>query len=144
MIAARYRTQKPLPPTPVSSTAGLSVGPGDSLLVHPSSSIVANTGIIGRFSTPRAGVAEYNPRVEERYVGCVVEYVCRIAHPSSLWQVQEAYPLMMAAWYAGSNYIKCPRPRCIEAYPTLLDMAWHLQLHDYKRCASLPWPAPST
>ncbi|KAI0733538.1 hypothetical protein C8Q72DRAFT_595979 [Fomitopsis betulina] len=124
VIAARYRTQKPLPPTPVSSTAGLSVGPGDSLLVHPSSSIVANTGIIGRFSTPRAGVAEYNPRVEERYV-------------------QEAYPLMMAAWYAGSNYIKCPRPRCIEAYPTLLDMAWHLQLHDYKsrHINSYGWPA---
>ena len=49
-------------------------------------------------------------------------------------QVQEAYPQMMAAWYEGHNFIKCPRARCREAYPTLLDMAWHLQLHDYKRC----------
>lgn len=82
MIATRYRTQKPLPPTPVSSMAGLSVGPADSLFVHPPSSTMATTGSIGNFPDPRAGGAEFKPRVEERYVGCVDGSVCRLAHPS--------------------------------------------------------------
>lgn len=46
---------------------------------------------------------------------------------------------MMAAWYEGHNFIRCPRPRCRDAYPTLLDLAWHLQLHDYKRYARVLW-----
>ncbi|KAH9831636.1 uncharacterized protein C8Q71DRAFT_296335 [Rhodofomes roseus] len=122
VIAARYRTQKPLPPTPVSSTAGLSVGPGDSLFVHPPSTTAPTS--IGSFPDPRNGGAPFKPRVEERYM-------------------QEAYPQMMAAWYEGHNFIRCPRPRCREAYPTLLDMAWHLQLHDLKsrHIHSYGWPA---
>ena len=77
VIAARYRTQKPLPPTPVSSTAGMSLGPVDSLFVNAPSSTLATS--VGSFPDPRAGGAEYKPRVEERYVRCVVERVCRLA-----------------------------------------------------------------
>ncbi|KZT67428.1 hypothetical protein DAEQUDRAFT_758149 [Daedalea quercina L-15889] len=125
VIAARYRTQKPLPPTPVSSTAGLSVGPGDSLFVHPPSTSMATAMTsIGSFPDPRASGAQFTPRVEERYM-------------------QEAYPQMMAAWYEGHNFIRCPRPWCREAYPTLLDLARHIQLHDYNSHHVHPygWPA---
>ena len=66
VIAARYRTQKPLPPTPVSSTAGMSLGPPDSLFVNAPSSTLATS--VGSFPDPRAGAAAYKPRVEERYV----------------------------------------------------------------------------
>ena len=78
VIAARYRTQKPLPPTPVSSMAGMSLGPADSLFVNAPSSTLAPS--VGGFPDPRAGGAEYRPRVEERYVRCRNEGACLFAN----------------------------------------------------------------